>query len=89
MPTTRARHQITETDEIAAAIDRAAEVWPNESRSDLLRHLVTYGAERLASSPIERMLEVELALHELTKLTDGYPSDFLHELRKDWEGRSR
>lgn len=45
MPTTRARHTLTETDEIAEALDDAAVVWP-ELRGDrgaLLRKLVEAG----------------------------------------------
>lgn len=36
MPTTRPRHAVTETDEIAAILDEAARVWPGVSRSRLI-----------------------------------------------------
>src|ERR1019366_8168817 len=41
VPTTRPRHVITETDEIARAIDDAAKRWPEDrnSRARLLLHL--------------------------------------------------
>lgn len=45
MPTTRARHTLTETDETAEALDDAAVAWP-ELRGDrevLLRKLVAAG----------------------------------------------
>lgn len=45
MPTTRARHMVTETDDIAEALDDAALAWP-ELRGDrgaLLRKLVEAG----------------------------------------------
>ena len=85
MPTTRARYQITETDEIAAALDLAAKHWPDEPRSDLMRHLIVRGARALAESPIERTLEIEAALQGLADLSDCYPEGYLDELRSDWE----
>lgn len=38
--TTRPRYQITETPEVAQALDRAAQRWPGEPRSKLLRRLI-------------------------------------------------
>ncbi|AHM07719.1 hypothetical protein BCGT_1799 [Mycobacterium tuberculosis variant bovis BCG str. ATCC 35743] len=40
MSTTRPRYQITETPEVAQALDRAAQRWPGEPRSKLLRRLI-------------------------------------------------
>ncbi len=85
MPTTRARHQITETDEIAASLNLAAKHWPDESRSDLMRHLIVRGARALAESPIERTLEIEAALRSLAGLSECYPEGYLDNLRGDWE----
>lgn len=85
MPTVRPRHQITETDDVAAAIDLAATRWPEESRAQLLRRLVVQGAQRLAESPVERALGIEVALQELAGLADCYPPGYLDELRRDWE----
>ena len=36
MPTTRPRHPVTETDEIAAVLDEAQRRWPGESRQRLI-----------------------------------------------------
>ena len=44
MPTTRPRHQITETDELSAALDRAALRWPDLSRGQLITRLALNGA---------------------------------------------
>lgn len=85
MPTTRPRHQITETDDIASALDLAAQRWPDEPRSDLMRRLILTGARALAESPIERTLEVEVALASLVDLADCYPPGYLERLRTDWE----
>lgn len=84
MPTTKARYQITETDDIAAALDSAAQRWPNEPRSELVRKLVVQGARSLEFSAVERALEIELALHELADLGDAYPAGYLEKLRQDW-----
>jgi hypothetical protein len=40
VPTARPRYQITETTEVARALDLAAKRWPGESRVKLLRQLV-------------------------------------------------
>ena len=85
MPTARPRHQITETDDIAAALDLAADRWPDEARSDLMRRLIVVGARALSESPIERTLEIESALQSLASLTDAYPPGYLERLRADWE----
>jgi len=87
VPTTRRRHQLTETDDIASAIDVAARQWPGESRSELARRLILLGAERIASAPVERALEIEMALQALTQLADDYPPGYLEDLRRDWAGR--
>ena len=39
VPTTRPRHQVTETDELAAALDEAAVRWPDLSRGRLITRL--------------------------------------------------
>lgn len=36
MPTTRRRYPVTETDEVAQALDEAARKWPEVSRSQLI-----------------------------------------------------
>jgi hypothetical protein len=49
MPTTRPRHLITETDQVAKALDDAARRWPEDrhSRARLLLHLVEEGHRAL------------------------------------------
>lgn len=84
MPTTRARHQITETDEISSALDVAAQRWPDEPRSELARRLIVQGARSLEFSSVERALEIELALVELARLGTDYPPGYLEQLRQDW-----
>ncbi|MDR2931113.1 MAG: hypothetical protein LBV06_09460 [Propionibacteriaceae bacterium] len=45
MPTTLLRHSITETPEIAEAIDVAETLWPEATRSEALRRLIARGAD--------------------------------------------
>lgn len=84
MPTTRPRHQITETDEIAAAIDAGLREWPDLSRSDVIRELIVKGADALNLSAAERVLAFELALKQLEDLDIRYPPNYLDELRRGW-----
>ena len=85
MPTTRLRHQVTETDEIAAAVEAGLQEWPDLSRSDVIRELILKGAEAVQLSAAERILAFELALKELTSLNIHYPPGYLEDLRKDWD----
>ena len=85
MPTTRPRHQITETDDIAAAVEAGLQEWPDLSRSEVIRELILKGAESLNLTAVERVLAVELALKELASLNIHYPEGYLEDLRKDWD----
>jgi len=87
MPTTRRRHLITETEQVALALDDAAKRWPAESgnRAKLLLHLVEEGhravVEHQESSLRERREAVARTSGALTGL---YGTDYLDELRADW-----
>ncbi|BBX73343.1 hypothetical protein MSHI_12490 [Mycobacterium shinjukuense] len=85
MPTTRPRYQVTETPEVAQALDRAAKRWPGEPRSTLLRRLIEVGGGIL-----ERDERAEDGAHRAAVLASSgrYPEafgpDYLAELRADW-----
>ena len=85
MPTTRPRYQVTETPEVARALDRAAKRWPGEPRSKLLRRLIEVGGRIL-----ERDERAEDGAHRAAVLASSgrYPQafgpDYLAELRADW-----
>ncbi|MHB1525935.1 MAG: hypothetical protein ACYCZN_06620 [Candidatus Dormibacteria bacterium] len=85
MPTTRQRHQITETPAVAHAIDVAARHWPDEPRSKLLLRLVDAGSAVLAltedSASAKRRDAVEASSG---KYPDAFGRDYLTELRRDW-----
>jgi hypothetical protein len=81
MPTTRQRHLLTETDELAAAIDNAAPLFPGESRADVLRHLVAIGADTVGRQRHQRLALVTEHAGHFPAL---YPADYLQDLRSDW-----
>lgn len=82
MPTTRPRYLVTETDELAAALDIAAVRWPELSRSQLLVKLAL-SAVAPPSGVLERR-ERRLAAARQLAGSVSYPPDYLAELRKDW-----
>lgn len=83
MPTTRPRYQVTETLEVAAALDVAARRWPGESRSRLLIRLLHEGELALVSS--DATARRTAALDTLVDRYDGlYEPGYLTELRGDW-----
>ncbi|MDE0319851.1 MAG: hypothetical protein OXH86_14505 [Acidimicrobiaceae bacterium] len=53
MPTTRPRHPVTETDEIADVLDAAAQRWPDLPRAKLVQ-LVLLDWDRGGRSPAAR-----------------------------------
>ncbi len=85
MPTARPRYQITETPAVARAIDRAAKRWPDEPRSKLLLRLVHAGGAALGQVDDLAMSKRQQAIEASSgKYTDGFSSDYLTELRRDW-----
>jgi hypothetical protein len=87
MPTARPRHSITETDEIARALEAAAHRWPDdrERPGKLLLDLVREG-HRAISTDAARASEVRRAaiLETGGALNGAYPAGYLKQLRGDW-----
>ena len=86
MPTTRPRLTITETDDVAEALDAAAERWPEvRSRQQLLLRLVEQGRTALARD-LEQQTERKRDAIRRTSgaLTGVYEDDYLERLRDDW-----
>lgn len=85
MPTTRPRYQVTETPDVARALDRAAKRWPGEPRSKLLVRLLEVG-----SGVLERDENTEDRNHRAAVLAsagrhgDAFTPGYLAELREDW-----
>lgn len=87
MPTDRPRHTVTETEEIARALDAAAERWPDdrEARGRLLVQLVREGHRRIADSQGSEVDRRREAIRITSgALTGAYPDNYLQSLRGDW-----
>lgn len=87
MPTVRPRHVITESDQVAQALDDAARRWPEdrESRPKLLLHLVQEGHQAVLEQA-EAYRNARLAAVRRTSgvLTGTYEAGYLDRLRDDW-----
>ena len=86
MPTTRPRHTVTETDEIAQALDLAARRWPQEpNRQRLLLRLIEEGERAVLAEEASRVAERrQRILHHSGAASGMYPAGYLDELRADW-----
>ncbi len=87
MPTSRPRHVITETDDIASALQDAAKRWPEDrdSRKKLLLHLVSEGHRAVLGAQDKVAGERRHVLAKTSGLLTGlYGQDYLEHLREDW-----
>lgn len=87
MPTTRARHMVTETDEVARAIDEAARRWPAAagSRARLLLLLIDAGYHTIRE---QRRREIERRRTAIVQTSGSLPgvyeAGYLERLRAEW-----
>jgi hypothetical protein len=85
MPTTRPRHFVTETDDLAAALDEAARRWPDLSRSQLLVQLALEGHRSAQRAREERHRRRLAALRKHSgALSGAYGPDYLQQMREEW-----
>lgn len=85
MSTARPRHVLTESDELAAALDAAALRWPALSRGQLLVRLAMEGHRAAEGERAERRARRLSALRTHSgALTGSYPPHHLRELREEW-----
>jgi hypothetical protein len=86
MPTTRPRLMITETADVAAALDAAAARWPEvRSRRELLLRLVEQGRDVIERDRIEEVERRRTAIQQTSgALTGVYDADYLRRLRDEW-----
>ncbi len=85
MPTTRPRHQITETPDIGHALDVAAQRWPHEPRSKLLVRLVEVGSAALEQNENDETRRRRAAADRASgKYAGVFSRSHLTELRQDW-----
>ncbi|WP_052226277.1 hypothetical protein [Microbacterium mangrovi] len=87
MPTLRARHMITETDEIRAAIDEAAAFWPDAAgnRAELVRRLLLQGAPSALETETRRRIAFLASVDDAAGSMRGvYPNDAARSLTEEW-----
>jgi hypothetical protein len=85
MPTTRPRHFVTETDDLAEALDEAARHWPGLSRAQLLVRLALEGHRAAVHTRDERRRRRLEAVRTYSGCLNGvYGPDYLKHLREDW-----
>ncbi len=85
MPTSRPRHQVTETETVARALDRAAKRWPGEPRSKLLLRLVDAGGDALEQHQrLEEQAHCSAVNASSGAYSDAFGADYLTQLREDW-----
>lgn len=87
MPTTKPRHTLTETDELARVLDDAAAEWPEDAhaRRRLLVRLVKEGHDALLTQRQARAARRRDAIRRTSgALTGCYPAGYLAELRDEW-----
>lgn len=88
MPTARRCHLVTETEEVAQALDDAAQRWPgdSDSRSKLLLRLVQEGHRAIVEHHEQELAARRDAVERTAgALTGAYGQDYLRKLRDDCE----
>lgn len=87
MPTSRPRYTLTETDELAAALDAAATLWPElqGDRTALLRRVVELGTRTVTERHEDKTAARIAVIRRVAGSFDGvYPDGALEELRSEW-----
>jgi hypothetical protein len=86
VPTTRPRVTLTETDELAEALDVAAKRWPEvRSRRELLLRLVEAGRHTVAQQRAEEIDARRDAIRRTSgSLTGSFDPGYLERVRDDW-----
>lgn len=85
MPTTRPRHFVTETDDLAQALDTASARWPRLSRAQILVQLALEGhrAAQQTHDENRRRRLAALGKHS-AMLTGAYGPGYLDRRREEW-----
>lgn len=87
MPTAHRRHAVTETEDIAAALEVARNAWPElaDKPGALLRQLILAGEDavqaRMSRAGAERYRSIEQTSGVLTGV---YGPGYLERIRQDW-----
>jgi hypothetical protein len=76
---------VTETDDLAQALDAAADRWPGLSRAQLLVRLALEGHRAAQREHDERRHRRLTALRKHSGMLTGlYPRGFVESLRQEW-----
>jgi hypothetical protein len=87
MPTTRPRYVLTETDELAQALEHAAQRWPKDAKrpSRLLLRLVEAGDEAIGRERKRTRERRKRAIERTSgQFTGMYPRGSIERLRREW-----
>lgn len=87
MPTTRPRYPITETDEVAEALEVAAARWPEDRDSPrlLILRLIAEGVASVQAADGARVASRRRAIaHYSGSGSDMFDPGYLDRLREDW-----
>lgn len=78
---------ITETDDLALALDKAAGLWPEDrnKRAELLRHIIDQGSAAVHSMTEKKVQQRLAALENINGLyTDLWPENWREEMLQEW-----
>lgn len=85
VPTTRPRHLVTETDDLALALNATAARWPELSRPQLLVRLALEGHRAIGQTEeAHRRRRLAAIARHSGALTGIYGRDYLAALRGEW-----
>jgi len=86
MPTTRTRHMITESDELAESLDKAILIWPEcRTRTELLRKILDEGSKAIELKAAALSTQRQDALKRLIDAGTGmWPEDFDEQRKSEW-----
>jgi len=87
VPTNHPRHAITETDDIADALEIARRTWPDlaDKPGALLRQLILAGRNTLVHDSAEVVRQRLKAIEKTSGAMAGvFGADYLEVLRRDW-----
>lgn len=85
MPTSRPRHVVTETDDLARALDAAAARWPGLTRPRLLSRLALEGHRSLEAGAEQRRTARSTAVRRHAGAgTGSFGDGYLEQLRAEW-----
>lgn len=78
---------ITESDQLAEALDHAAKIYPDlrDERAELLRCLIERGIQSLDAEYNEKVESRKKAIREVAGSMSGvWPENYLEEMRAEW-----